>query len=212
MKRAIAISSLAHLLILMSMALIGRIPVSPSFESAIYTVNLIEFPSVSSLNALDAPMPARRSEPVEPMPPAEVERIKTREKRVDEGEAREVEVASRTEGKGAGEGVTGGSGIRVEGNGFDYPFYFEIIRRRLQANFYHPGTGRSEEKLKTTVYFQITASGAIVNTRVEYSSGTPVFDQVAKRAVLASNPFPPLPETFGGDLLAVHCDFFSSQD
>jgi TonB family protein len=210
MKRALLLSSLAHVLVCGVLTIIGLRTVRPTVPPSVYTVRLIEYPSVKMLQAQEMPEQLRRTEPVKPLPPVEVERVKTRKERVDPEEAEEVEVARRTEPEVETGNEIGVGGIRVEGKEFEFPYYFEIIRRRLQSNFRNPLGARVDERMSATIFFQITQSGNIVNARVENPSGFSAFDRAAKRAVLASHPFPPLPEGYDGDILGVHCDFLSS--
>jgi TonB family protein len=214
MRRAIGLSFLGHVVVIGILTAISLRSGRVDLETAVYSVSLIEYPTMAPLKALDVKEQIREPERVKPLPPVEVERVKTREKRVDVKEAKEVEVAKKTQPEPAVEGEkgTGVGGIRVAGKEFEYPHYFEIIRRRLQSNFENPYTTRGGEILKATVYFQITASGSIVNTNVERTSGFPAFDQAARRAVLASNPFPRLPDGYSGDILGVHCDFLSARE
>lgn len=212
MRRAIQFSALAHILVVVMLIIISLRSDRPSFETVVYTVKLMEFPTVTPLKALDVKEQIRETESIKPLPPVDVERIKTREKRVDEEKEKEVEVARRTEPVVEEEEVSGVGGIRVEGKEFEFPYYFEIIQRRLQQNFHNPYSTLGDSKLKTTIFFQITASGNIVNAGVEQSSGYPAFDRAAKRAVLASNPFPDLPDGYESDVLGVHCDFLSASE
>jgi TonB family protein len=212
MRKALAFSFLTHLLVFVLLTVVGLQTGKHVLDATVYTVRLMEFPSVTPLKALDVTDQVRQTERQKPLPPVEVERIKTREKRVDEEKDQEVEIAKRTEPVVEKEEVTGVGGIRVEGKEFEFPYYFEIIRRRLQLNFRNPFTGRDEARLRTTVFFQITSTGSIVNTDVEQPSGFSAFDRAARRAVLASGPFPPLPEGYSGDILGVHCDFLSARE
>ncbi len=212
MRRALAFSFLAHLLVMILLAAAGLRTGEHVLEATVYTVRLMEFPSVTPLKAMDVREQVRQAEPQKPLPPVEVERVKPRQKRVDEEKAQEVEIAKRTEPVSDQEALTGIGGIRIEGKEFEFPHYFEIIRRRLQTNFHNPVTGMGEAKLKATIFFQITATGSIVNTGVEQGSGFSSFDRAAMRAVIASSPFPPLPEGYSGDILGVHCDFLSARE
>jgi TonB family protein len=211
MKRALLLSLLAHVAVGSVLTLISLRTPRRAIETPVYNVRLIEMPSMSTLKALEVRDRVRPSEPVRTLPPVEVARVKTRKEEVEPEEAREVEVARRTEPAVEEAVETGVGGIRVEGEEFEFPYYFEIIRRRLQSNFRNPLGARVDEALRATIYFQITASGNIVNTRVETPSGFSTFDRAAKRAVLASRPFPPLPDGYDGDILGVHCDFLSAR-
>jgi len=212
MRTAIGLSLLTHRAFGTMIALISLHSNGAELVGEIYSVRLLEFPTVAELKVPDVIDQVRRTEPVKPMPPVEVERIKARKERVDVKGSRAVEVAKKT-GLATKEGRKSGiGGLRVEGKEFGYPYYFEIVRRRLQMNFHNPYVTAGGAIVKTTIFFQITTSGRIINTRVEKTSGYPAFDQAARRAVLASNPFPSLPEPYQGDVLGVHCDFLSARE
>jgi TonB family protein len=49
--------------------------------------------------------------------------------------------------------------------------------------------------------------GSIDSPEVEESSGSFLFDQAAKRAVIQASPLPPLPREFTDDYLGVHFSF-----
>ena len=212
MRRAILFSSFAHIVAVTLLTLVSLRTSKPDVVNTIYSVRLIQFPEISTLEALDVTKEVRETELMKPMPPVEVKRIKTREKRVDEKEAREVEVVKKTEPLAEKKEIHGVGGLRVEGKEFEYPYYFEIVRRRLQSNFRNPYSRGGGRLLKATIFFQITASGTIINASVELAAGFPAFDRAATRAVLASNPFPELPEEYSGDILGVHCDFMSARE
>jgi TonB family protein len=53
----------------------------------------------------------------------------------------------------------------------------------------------------------ISRGGEISDTRISQSSHDSYFDQLALRAVVYSNPLPPLPNGFPDDTLKVHMKF-----
>jgi TonB family protein len=57
------------------------------------------------------------------------------------------------------------------------------------------------------VVFEISRDGKIRGLAVEKSSGNPLSDQAALRAVTEAAPFPPLPEEFRETFLRVHMGF-----
>ena len=57
------------------------------------------------------------------------------------------------------------------------------------------------------VIFDITRNGNIENARVTQSSGIPEVDRSALRAVLASNPFGPLPADYPSGRVSVEIYF-----
>ena len=54
---------------------------------------------------------------------------------------------------------------------------------------------------------QIMKDGRIKDAKIETSSGFELFDQAALRAVLSTNPLPPLPREYTGESLGVHLEF-----
>jgi protein TonB len=57
------------------------------------------------------------------------------------------------------------------------------------------------------VVFEIGRDGKIAGLKVEKSSGNPLYDQAALRAITEATPFPPLPEDFKESFLRVHLGF-----
>ena len=62
---------------------------------------------------------------------------------------------------------------------------------------------QSSSTLMTTIYFRILRDGSIVEAKVEKTSGIDLFDQSAMRAIVSSEPFPPLPNEFTGEYLGI---------
>jgi TonB family protein len=61
--------------------------------------------------------------------------------------------------------------------------------------------------VRATIVFHIRRNGTVEDASVETSSGVPLFDQVALRAVLAASPLPPLPADFKMDRVRLLFDF-----
>jgi TonB family protein len=103
------------------------------------------------------------------------------------------------------DGVDGGGGGGGGGGGFgDFGYYGLAIQNRIAANW-SPAFVSGEAIC--IVYFRIIRSGNVVGARVEQSSGIPFYDQSALRAVLESNPMPPLPAQFPDDTVGIHFRF-----
>ncbi len=99
----------------------------------------------------------------------------------------------------------GGQGhITVDGADFKDDYYLNLIYMKVYRNWIAPATGK---KLSTTIYFQITKVGEVKNAKIETRSGSSSYDQKALRTVLASSPFPELPQSYTGDHLGVHFEF-----
>jgi len=76
---------------------------------------------------------------------------------------------------------------------FQNPPYLLIVRDKVERNW-NPPPGAKGVKVK--VLFRVLRSGRVGDAKLQESSGNFYFDQAAMRAILASSPFPPLPEGF----------------
>ncbi len=96
-----------------------------------------------------------------------------------------------------------GSIFDVDGANFEYSYYLGLIQNRIGSNWVRSYIGRGKVK----VYFRIARSGKIESAIIEQSSGDAGLDRLALRAVTASDPLPPLPEGYAGDVLGIHIWF-----
>jgi len=87
---------------------------------------------------------------------------------------------------------------------FHFGYYTNIVIKSVNRNWQYSS---EFESLRSVVYFQIQRNGDLDKVEIEQSSGDPLFDQLALRAVKLSAPFPPLPEGYGEDFLGVHFEF-----
>jgi len=76
---------------------------------------------------------------------------------------------------------------------FQFPPYLAIVRDKVERNW-NPPPGVKGAKVK--VVFRVLRSGRVGEAKLQDASGNFYFDQAAMRAILASSPFPPLPEGF----------------
>ena len=113
--------------------------------------------------------------------------------------------------KEQGGGGAGGSGARLDGANFPYPYYLGNIQIKIISNFKPAISAKEAKNLKAVVYFLVDKSGKIFNVKLEEKSGHFLFDQEAQRAVLRSNPLPALPLAFGSDRLGVHLEFVGGE-
>jgi TonB family protein len=103
-----------------------------------------------------------------------------------------------------GGGGVGSGSQNPFGNRFGY--YEQLIRDKVARNW------RSQELGKTAsppvvVTFDILRNGSVQNVRVSRPSGNFALDQSAQRAILMSNPFPPLPAQFERDVATIDFTF-----
>jgi TonB family protein len=82
------------------------------------------------------------------------------------------------------------------GQAFPFPPYVAIVRDKVERNWNPPPGAKG---LKARVTFTVLRSGRVGDSKLEAASGNFYFDQAAMRAILASSPFPPLPEGFFRD-------------
>jgi colicin import membrane protein len=83
--------------------------------------------------------------------------------------------------------------------------YFRIITNRIEMNW-NPTPGVKGVKVKVT--FRVLRSGRVFGDAIiEQSSGNVYFDLAAKRAILSSSPFPPMPDDFYKDYAELTVDF-----
>jgi TonB family protein len=76
---------------------------------------------------------------------------------------------------------------------FRFPPYLLIVRDKVERNW-SPPPGVKGARVK--VMFKVLRTGRVGEAKLVESSGNFYFDQAAMRAILASSPFPPLPEGF----------------
>lgn len=100
-------------------------------------------------------------------------------------------------------GVTGGLGIKGETGGGDfgsrYSWYVEAVRNRISSNWLQStvdATVRSAPRAVVT--FQVLRDGTVSTIEITQSSGNASVDNSARRAILSSNPLPPLPSDYRG--------------
>ena len=105
-------------------------------------------------------------------------------------------------------GIPGGPGSGIvadAGPAFPYPWYLKAIADRLNRQW-HPPQDFQEDTI-CQIAFIIHQDGQVTDTSVEKASGDATFDQLAQRAILYSNPLPPLPAGFPDETLRVHMKF-----
>ena len=88
-----------------------------------------------------------------------------------------------------------------------YGWYVDSITRRISQNWLQ---SLVDQRIRTAprVYlsFDIDRNGGISNMEIKQSSGIPTLDRSAQRAILVSNPLPPLPGDYRGG--AVNVSFY----
>ena len=104
---------------------------------------------------------------------------------------------------GAG-GIAVGAGAASGEEPFPFTYYLNRALAVIEGNWFRPpATGGAVCRVRCV----IDRGGRLVEAGLEAESQTPAFDRAALRAVYASAPFPPLPQSFGGSTLTLHLEF-----
>jgi TonB family protein len=82
--------------------------------------------------------------------------------------------------------------------GFPLGEYARLIKQRIEGKWFIPSNLRNSQG-QTTIVFYISQDGNYTDCRIVSSSGSNSLDLAALKAVIDSNPFPPLPKGFPGD-------------
>ena len=110
----------------------------------------------------------------------------------------------------------GGSGpITANGQGGGdfasrYSWYIEAVRRRIGQNWLQSTIDqnvRAARQAHCVMTFRIYRDGTLKDMRLGQTSGNISMDTSAQRALLSSNPMPPLPSDYSGSYVDVTFDF-----
>lgn len=114
-----------------------------------------------------------------------------------------AETAARGEGFGLSTGGGPGSGSTLDVADFCCPDYLVTMLERIRSTW----NQQAETDGVVIVKFTIDRDGKLTQTSVEKSSGNPILDQAAHRAVVITRQLPPLPQAFPNPTLTVHLNF-----
>ena len=216
-RRAVAASSLAHVLVLW--ALFFFVPSAPArIAPSTIQVALVNLPPGRALPARgvpsSAPAPAPEPGPDEAKTPAEEAPPEKNAVRPPD----ETKAPPKRPAPGIPEGGTalpkvalGASGLSgtlaVDGD-FRWTYWLLAVRAAVDRNWGgSPGVITGGKPIRCTVYFRVDRAGRIRDVRLTESSGVPFFDQKAVRAVTVSDPLVRLPEDYRNDWVGVHFGF-----
>lgn len=93
----------------------------------------------------------------------------------------------------------------VENANFPYSYYIEQMLNKIDQAWENPV--RSDLPLSTVIYFRIQKQGSVTDVQIEAPSGISQFDNACRRAILRSDPLPPLPSDFEDLYLGIHLEF-----
>lgn len=147
-----------------------------------------------------APEPEKKAEPKMTYKPEKKTTTKKTEPK-PESKAKKAEPEKKPSAAAAGSAVT------VDDPDFKFAYYLEIIRERVGSNWSPPPISGSGSPTSSVIYFRISKSGGIADTKVERKSGYDLFDKAAVRAIKLCDPLPPLPAGYKSKWLGVHFEF-----
>ncbi len=138
-------------------------------------------------------------------------------------QATRAAAANRTGGGYGGSGGDYGMGVpnsKVMGNmdvlsdtmGVDFGPYLSRVLHAVRLNWYNliPNEARAPlmKKGKVAIEFAILKDGGVAGMRLVSPSGDVSLDRAAWGGITGSNPFPPLPNEFRGQYLALRFHFY----
>ena len=201
----VGISVGAHLVFILLLALSPLARPARSISLG-RTITIRVAPGIPGRKAASKPAAPKAQEPAKKLPPPVAAKPKPDGKSEAPAPPRPVEGAPSPTVENGGSGAAA-AGTLVQGLDaayFPFDYYVTQFLNRLSANWYKPA---APPGTSCVVRFAITRSGRITDAEVETPSAHAAFDRAALRAVLSSNPLPPLPFEFNEDKLGVHLKF-----
>jgi TonB family protein len=115
----------------------------------------------------------------------------------------------------ANPGANPSAGVSIPGQGGGdfatrFGWYIQAAKRRVDPNWDRlsiDSSVRTSTTLHAAVSFDINRDGTIKNVRITQSSGNLSWDNAGLRAIMGSNPLPPLPPDYQGAQVSVTWDF-----
>jgi TonB family protein len=112
--------------------------------------------------------------------------------------------------------VVGNMDVLSDTQGVDFGPYLARVLHDVKLNWYNlvPEVARPPimKKGKVSIEFAITKQGQVAGMRLVGPSGDVSLDRAAWGGITGSNPFPPLPNEFNGQYLALRFHFYYNPD
>ena len=213
MRGSVLGSGVVHLVLLVVL-LVVRAPVSMIVPGPdVVQVALLDPSAMPAPQPAPPPPPEPREQ--EKIAPVEEEGVKLEPKKPPKPKAEEKPVEKprpATPSAALPSAPAGAAGLKgevsVDGGDFEFTYYLVLVRNKIASNWAPPaGLATSGNPVRSVVYFKIQRNGNLSAVRMETGSGIEFFDRSTERAVVLSNPLPPLPLGFGGSELGVHFGF-----
>lgn len=231
MKKSLILSGILHVSVIVGLVVLS--PATPKLEGypTIYRVGLVSLPSGGKGSGKGGGSKATETKvTVSSKPQAEEKGVSVKEFQKTRSKKKKTKVTpkkppstttnkkaaadeKKPEGKivegdelgeqyGLGDGI---SAATVDGAGFGSSYYLALVFGKIRDLWDNPV--EASATLRVTIYFKILRNGQIIDEQVEKSSGIELFDQAAKRSIMTSAPFPPLPTEYTGEYLGIHLEF-----
>ncbi len=199
MRRELIISYASHALLIVIFMFISAFSKSKEPPQKVYSVRILAAPQPEVVQRVDQ-APEEEPEPKDVIQAVPEPKAKPKPKPKTEPKPKQAEkpTVKPKETSTSGEGH-----ITVDGT-FNDDFYLNLIYMKVYRNWIPPSTSA---ELKATVFFRILPNGNVEGAKVEVRSGMSSYDQLALRTVLASAPFPELPDHYSSDHLGIHFEF-----
>ena len=214
MRSALMASGLAHLVVLVVVfAVRNAAPLIVAGPEAVQ-VALVDPGMVASLPA-PPPAPKAREQKMPEVTPTEEEGVKIappKKEKEKEKKPPDKEEPIADPNPALPYTAVGTAGLRgavaVDATDFEFTYYLMLVRNRIAQSWSPPaGLATGGRPVHAVIQFRIARGGAVSGARLESGSGVEFFDRSALRAVLISDPLPPLPLGFPGSDLGVHFGF-----
>jgi TonB family protein len=106
--------------------------------------------------------------------------------------------------------------VLTDTQGVDFGPYLKRVVDNVRRNWYDliPESARAPlmKKGKVSIEFAIMKDGRVAGMQIVGPSGDVALDRAAYGGITSSNPFPPLPDEFNGQYLALRFHFFYNPD
>jgi colicin import membrane protein len=230
MRREYVFSVIFHVFVVGALYASGQIMPSRKIDlGEVIKVSLMSLPDLPPsekppADPLDIPKAVQAEEQSVKVPDTKAKPISTPEKKkeapVKKKPPKKPNKALVEKGQETKEGLTEGNadvadvaatagspfaGATVDNASFEYPYWFSQAFYKINSNWQNPVD--ADGALVCVVYFQVLASGRVIETKVDKSSGIPAFDDACVLAIERSSPFPPFPRDFTDEILGITIPF-----
>jgi len=164
-------------------------------------------PARDSIGLPDRSLPSPSREPARPRPTdKELPTLASRTPTPTEAPTppRRESAAPPPQPLGSPTGSASGAGpLTLSVTDFPYAYYIRQVAGKIREKW----DGKAIPGQQPAVIFEIGRDGRVSQATINKSSGNPLYDQVALRAINDAGPFPPLPDDFKKSVLRIGLQF-----